>query len=146
MSSTLAKITIALTLLVALFVHHSDAIHCWQCNSASNDFCNQVPSGPVSNGTKIASCLQDLYKECSTEGGLNYTFCRVQEQTIKGEKRVIRGCGYDKADVDCYMTKTPSVSTKVCQCFTDGCNGSNSVTLGLVTIVAALLINRLIAY
>ena len=145
--TTTTKVVIALTLLVALFVHNSDAIYCWQCNSISNQFCDQVPNGPVANVSKIPGCLQDLYKECkSDDERLPYTFCRTQHQTIKGEKRVIRGCGYDKVEVDCYVTKTPSVQTKVCQCFTDGCNSSTSITLGSITILAAFIINRLLLH
>lgn len=135
-----------LTILAAICLPAAFAIKCWKCNSETNNFCEQVPSGPVTNDTSIPSCLADLYVECPNDG-LTY-FCRKQIQTIKDQKRVIRGCGFDKGDLPCYMTKTPQVSTHVCQCFEDGCNGAPSLTasLGLFTTLAALAINRLLIH
>lgn len=147
MSSKLTQVAITLAILAAFAVHQLEAISCWQCNSVNNEFCNQVPSGPVSNASKLPDCLRSLYKPCvSDDERLNYTFCRKQDQVVNGQSRTIRGCGYDKADLDCYMTKTPSVNTRVCQCMTDGCNGSHSVTLGLITILAAFAINRFLLH
>lgn len=134
-----------LTILAAISLPAAYAIKCWQCNSETNKFCEQVPNGPVNNGTDIPSCLADLYKECPTTDGLSY-FCRKQTQVIKDQKRVIRGCGFDKTEQECYQTKTPLVATHVCQCFEDGCNGSQSLTLGLFTIIAAFAFNRLLIH
>jgi len=142
-ASHVAKLALIAAILLGALVHHSEAIFCWQCNSATVEFCKDVPAGAVANVSTLPLCYKEMYKECeSSDDRLPYTFCRTQEQTIQGKKRVIRSCGYDKAAQDCYQTKTPSVATKVCQCFTDGCNSASSLGLGALTALIALAINR----
>lgn len=139
-----SRALLLLTILAAISLPSAFAIKCWKCNSETDKFCEQVPAGPVNNDTDIPSCLSKLYEDCPDDG-LKY-FCRKQTQVIKDQKRVIRGCGFDKSELECYQTKTPLVATHVCQCFEDGCNGSHSLTLGIFTIIAAFLFNRLLLH
>ena len=143
MRSTSLKLSVLMVILFGFACFsYSEAIYCWQCNSIKSQFCADVPPGPITNSSKLESCLQEMYKECPKNGDLPYTFCRKNEQIIQNEKRVIRSCGYDKASTDCYITKTPFVTTRVCQCFEDGCNSASHATISIITLLICWLINR----
>ncbi|UXI15258.1 calmodulin-lysine N-methyltransferase-like [Sarcoptes scabiei] len=114
---------------ISLLLPNVDAIQCWQCNSAIDKFCEDVPSGPMEEPEQLHDCYKKMYKECVAEDEKhNYTFCRKQVQTIDKETRIIRACGFIKASQDCYWTKNPPASTLVCQCEGDGCNRSPRVS------------------
>lgn len=107
------------TIITYLPYNTADAIQCWQCNSMTDKFCEDVPKD-VDN---LHECYSKMYRECIDENNkLNYTFCRKQVQTIEQETRIIRSCGFIRAPQECYWTKNPPTSTLVCQCDGDGCN------------------------
>ncbi|KAH9420520.1 hypothetical protein DERP_000946 [Dermatophagoides pteronyssinus] len=113
-------VTIFLVTIITLLSDNTvNAIQCWQCNSMTDKFCEDVPTD-VNN---LHDCYKKMYRECIDENDkLNYTFCRKQVQTIDEETRIIRSCGFIRSPVDCYWTKSPPTSTLVCQCDGDGCN------------------------
>ena len=47
---------------------------------------------------------------------------------VRGDVRVIRGCGYIKDEKweerDCYTTVLEEYNTEVCSCYDDGCNSA----------------------
>ena len=64
--------------------------------------------------------------------------------SVRGEERVIRGCGYiqykDKPD-NCYSTVLEEYNTYVCTCEGDGCNGSSANGPAAVTLFATLVLS-----
>lgn len=116
-------ILIVIVILISYQIRLIDSIYCWQCNSAKDRFCSDVPSEIPEKKEDLDDCFKKMYRECKSENDkLNYTFCRKQVQTIDEETRIIRACGYVRAPQDCYWTKNPPSSTYVCQCDGDGCN------------------------
>lgn len=139
MSASLLKHWLPLCVFVLFaYVQTANTLHCWQCNTIYDKFCKDVPAGPVKDIDKLETCLKEMYKECKSENGLNYTLCRKQVQTVNNEPRIIRSCGFSKSQHDCYMTKNPPVTTEVCQCEGDGCNGSQRVNLSFVALFSAI--------
>lgn len=144
-SSVMIIGTALFAMTIIAIVPGSSAISCWECNSETNRHCFDVEAGAVENISKIEPCFREMYKECSLADG-QQPFCRTQEQTIQGKKRVIRSCAHERASEDCYATKTPSVHTKVCQCFTDGCNSSGSLFANTIMIVIVTITGMLVVF
>lgn len=138
-------------LLAAMLVPGLYALHCWQCNSEISKHCDDLPVGPVQNVSRLDSCIQEFYKECSSgDERIKYTFCRKQVQTIDGKERIIRSCGFERSPSSCYQTRNPPIQTTVCQCDGDGCNSApaDSMASAMATVAAilgAILSQRVLA-
>lgn len=138
MNSYLVKTIVVILAILLPYLCSTEAIYCWQCNSAVDRFCKDVPSGPMQDPDNLDDCYKKMYKECIADK-INYTFCRKQVQTIDKESRVIRSCGFIPAQQDCYWTRSPPAATLVCQCHDDGCNSALFHTLSPILAIALFL-------
>merc|ERR1712045_365721 len=59
---------------------------------------------------------QKFLAECPADG--KEYFCRKIYQNVRGDERIIRGCGYeaDPKGRDCYTTVLEEYNTEVCAC------------------------------
>lgn len=133
----------ALVILLSDLIPSGSAINCYECNSQFDDLCNTVPAGPPNENDEQ---YRKFYQDCDMKGDhFTYKLCRKQVQTIEGKDRVIRTCGIEKSQKDCYSTANPPVKTYVCQCEEDGCNSAPGALSGerllpiLITFGACLL-------
>ena len=60
---------------------------------------------------------------------------RKQVQNVDGKDRIIRSCGIEDSQKDCYTTLSSQVKTFVCQCKTDGCNHGARVNIDLINFI-----------
>ncbi|KAK0182163.1 hypothetical protein PV327_000326 [Microctonus hyperodae] len=99
----------------------SDAVVCYQCNSAFDPRCGD-PFDPYSLGTVNCSFQQRLEHLNNMEP----TLCRKISQKVYGKERVVRGCGYitDERDNAACVRRvgTHDVMAHYCSCTTDLCN------------------------
>jgi len=104
-------------------------VYCFQCNSGVDPDCVNIHANDTSN-YHYKPCLDnEKYKH---PGGYSLTpFCRKIVQRIyvkENVERVIRKCGWiSHPQLDCYKYRNEDHDETVCQCFTDGCNGSSSL-------------------
>lgn len=109
----------------------SNALKCHQCNQETHTKCGDpfFYEGEVDGDGKPVPRTTEFLLDCPSDGK-NYTLCRKMYQNVRGEERVIRGCGYiekKRGDevVSCYSTVLEEYNTFVCTCKDgDGCNGS----------------------
>merc|ERR1711894_771901 len=68
-------------------------------------------------------------------------FCRKIYQKVRGDVRIIRGCGYipDEKNRTCYTTVLEEYNTEVCSCKTDGCNSASMYQLSAALVSAVSL-------
>merc|ERR1712203_434626 len=74
---------------------------------------------------------------CPADDGKEY-FCRKIYQNVRGDERIIRGCGYeeDPKGRDCYTTVLEEYNTEVCACKEDGCNSATGFSLSAALVSA----------
>merc|ERR1712186_300302 len=127
-------ITSAATIILLLcLVETGSGIKCHICNSYDSYHCGDpfyYPDKP-----KTDKFLQ----ECGTDQ--QYTFCRKIYQKVRGDVRIIRGCGYikDEKNRTCYTTVLEEYNTEVCSCDTDGCNSASMYQLSAALVSAVCL-------
>ena len=51
---------------------------------------------------------------------------------MRGDERIIRGCGVVEYKNECYKTVLEEYNTYVCQCKGDGCNGATTIASSAV--------------
>lgn len=122
--------------LVLCLVDSGSSIKCHQCNSYDDYHCADpfyYPDAP--DKPKTDKFLLD----CPSDDK-DY-FCRKIYQNVRGDVRVIRGCGYIKDDKDreCYTTVLEEYNTEVCSCDTDGCNSASMFQVSAAVMSAVAL-------
>merc|ERR1712241_298066 len=72
---------------------------------------------------------QKFLAECPADG--KEYFCRKIYQNVRGDERIIRGCGYeaDPKGRDCYTTVLEEYNTEVCACCADCCGSGLPASL-----------------
>lgn len=131
-------ITSAATVILLLcLVETGSGLKCHICNSYDNYHCGDpfyYPDHPEKPKTNkfLTDCPQD---------GNDYTFCRKIYQKVRGDVRIIRGCGYieDEKKRDCYTTVLEEYNTEVCSCKEEGCNSASMSQLSAAVVSAVCL-------
>jgi len=130
-------ITSAATIILLLcLVETGSGIKCHICNSYDSYHCGDpfyYPDNPEKPKT------EKFLKECGTDQ--QYTFCRKIYQKVRGDVRIIRGCGYihDEKNRTCYTTVLEEYNTEVCSCHVDGCNSASMYQLSAALMSAVSL-------
>merc|ERR1712137_1270526 len=112
---------LATAFLVLCLVETGSSIKCHQCNSYDSFHCQDPfyyedsPDKP-----KTMEFLQD----CPADTADRTYFCRKIYQNVRGDERVIRGCGYEEDH------------TEVCMCNEDGCNSATGFSLSAALVSA----------
>merc|ERR1712134_190621 len=113
-------ITSAATILLLLcLVETGSGLKCHQCNSYDNYHCGDpfyYPDSPEKPKT------EKFLKDCPDDQ--EYTLCRKIYQKVRGDVRIIRGCGYNP---------------EVCSCKEDGCNSASMYQLSAALMSAVSL-------
>jgi len=111
--------------LVLCLVESGSSIKCHQCNSYGDFHCAD-PFYYPDDETKQPK-TEEFLKDCPDDG--NDYFCRKIYQNVRGDVRIIRGCGYIKEEREeqreCYTTVLEEYNTEVCSCYEDGCNSAS---------------------
>ena len=127
-------------------------LRCYSCVSARSGPCGdqledvqkyrRLPGGGGYEGAEIdymTTCPDAEIHHNKTHSPL----CRTIFQNIRGYLSVVRSCGwevYREKEDNCYKTVSEEYDTKVCQCFTDGCNGSSTVMVSVVLRMVGLAV------
>jgi len=116
----------------------SDGLQCHQCTSATHTKCGDpfFFEGEVDEEGKPVPKTLEFLKDCPTDK--EYTLCRKIYQNVRGEERIIRGCGHIEYKNPCYTNVQEEYNTYICTCKGDGCNGStsNGLATGLIATIA----------
>merc|ERR1712066_924105 len=121
------------------FISPGEALKCHQCTSYTHTMCGD-PFTHEDGQLKT----KEFEKECPADGN-DYTLCRKIYQNVRGDERVIRSCGYEEYEniagekKDCYTTVLEEYNTYVCTCNTDGCNGSTTIQVSMISVLMALV-------
>jgi len=127
-------ITSAATIILLLcLVETGSGIKCHICNSYDSYHCGDPfyyedkPNEPKTN---------KFLEDCGTDQ--DYTFCRKIYQKVRGDVRIIRGCGYikDEKNRTCYTTVLEEYNTEVCSCKEPGCNSASMYQLSAALVSA----------
>jgi len=116
---------------VLAFVHSGEAIKCHQCTSYTDAGCGDPFSG-------------DFSKDCPADG--KEYFCRKIFQNVRSDVQIIRSCGHEKyknlagEEKDEYTTVLEEYNTFVTTCFDDGCNGSPTLKVSMISVLMALVL------
>merc|ERR1711997_1072563 len=87
----------------------------------------------------------EFLKDCPNDGN-EYTLCRKIYQNVRGDERVVRSCGYLEYKTsgdeikDCYTTVLEEYNTYVCTCKEDGCNGSTTIQVSMISVLMAFVL------
>lgn len=125
-----ASILLFLTLIPA-----GTGLKCHQCSSYTDVNCDDpfyfedTPDQPKT---------EEYLKECPSDD--KEYFCRKIYQNVRGDERVIRSCGWEKNEKECYATVLEEYNTYVCQCDTDGCNGASMFSISSMAVASALVL------
>merc|ERR1711973_1006376 len=109
---------IAVVILAAVFAT-GEAIKCHQCTSYISAQCGD-PFHHEDGTVKTEEFLQ----ECPSDK--EYTLCRKIYQNVRGDERIIRGCGHIEYKNPCYTNVQEEYNPYICTCKGDGCNGSTT--------------------
>jgi len=73
-------------------------------------------------------------------------FCRKITQTVRGDTRVIRSCGWiqDEKNRECYTTVLEEYNTLVCACEGKGCNGATGFSVSMFATLSAVVLAYLL--
>ena len=123
------------------FVHSGEAINCYHCTSYTESKCgdpfNFEDNGqPKSGSTFLKACPED---------GKDY-FCRKIYQNVRGEERIIRGCGHEKyfnlvgEEKNEYSSVVQEYKVYVSACFEDRCNGSETIQVSMIFVLMAFVV------
>jgi hypothetical protein len=126
-----------LALAIAAFVPSSvEAVRCYSCNSGGLYDGETCKHGSVAE-KHLVDCEQQSSRE---QLNRTYTMCRIFEQDVEGDYRVVRSCATDgQPDKGCVQrTGTRGIKLSYCECLGDGCNSADRlasapVRLALVT-------------
>jgi len=126
---------LATAFLVLCLVETGSSIKCHQCNSYDSYHCadpfyyEDSPDVPKTN---------EFLKDCPADTADKTYFCRKIYQNVRGDERVIRGCGYeeDAKGRECYTTVLEEYNTEVCACKEDGCNSASGFSLSAALVSA----------
>merc|ERR1719186_82289 len=105
-------------------------LSCHQCSTITSPSCGD----PFPSNIAATPCPTDRV----------YTLCRKIHQEVRDEVDVIRMCGYEEQENECYATNTLSgeYKTLVCQCKEDMCNtavqGMESKVLLMLVVISLL--------
>lgn len=139
-------ITATFAVLVVVSIQTVNAIKCWDCNSMNNPPCGDTFDN-YTVGLVDCDQRQDLVNHLEKQMDIQMekaTICRKTVQTVEGETRVIRGCGWlpndpGLEDRKCFKrTGTANIQVTHCVCEGDGCNSATAAT---TVAAAALLFN-----
>ena len=134
------RISLALISFLA-FVHLGEAINCYHCTSYTESKCGdpfnfEDNDQPKSGNTFLKACPED---------GKDY-FCRKIYQNVRGEERIIRGCGYEKyfnlagEEKNEYSSVVQEYKVYVSTCFEDRCNASQTIQVSMIFVLIAFFL------
>ncbi|XP_058056570.1 uncharacterized protein LOC131207952 [Anopheles bellator] len=143
---------IRLTLIVVIGgASLGHALRCYQCNSNDNSECRAPPkSFNESEYGDNRTVVGRLLKECPRDDEGRDPFCRSMFVLVLGGKnqpdhtRILRECGYVRHHRPCYSVENGGHEEVVCQCPTDGCNGSAQHSASIVALLSAGVVLRLL--
>lgn len=118
-------------------------IECHQCSSHDNKKCGD-PFFFEDNPGEVKT--SQFLKPCPDDTDERTYFCRKIYQNVRGQERVIRGCGWEKHTgnkKDCYSTVLEEYNTFVCKCEEDGCNSASMFSVSSLAVVSTLLLGYL---
>jgi len=124
---------------------------CYQCNSYEDPLCadpfyhDAEYEKPYAERTPKSE--NSFEKECDPDTAEKKHFCRKIVQTVRGDTRVIRSCGWveDEKDRACYTTVLEEYNTEVCSCKEgDLCNGATGFSVSILATVSAVVLAYLI--
>merc|ERR1739838_483091 len=119
---------------VLAFFHSGEAIKCHQCTSYTDAGCGD----PFGLTTEAAACPADTAEKVH--------FCRKIFQNVRSDVQIIRSCGHEKytnlagEPKDEYTTVLEEYNTFVTTCFDDGCNGSPTLKVSMISVLMALVL------
>lgn len=140
----LSSVTLITLLIVCTFIASGEAIKCWECNSKYDSRCGDTFNNFT---TALVDCdmRQDRVEHLDTPEGMEEVpkanICRKSTQTVEGETRVIRGCGWlknfgDLSDRTCFnRAGTKEVQIYHCVCYEDRCNSAESLSVSLFVML-----------
>ncbi|XP_074649143.1 UPAR/Ly6 domain-containing protein crok-like [Tubulanus polymorphus] len=100
-----------LVICAVFVIEEGSALKCYSCNTKLN-----------SNCMEDKTLTDDLIVTCP-----NATSCRKISQTVTGDYRIIRQCGFAAAPIKCTLRAgTARTKVKYCHCQKDLCNASPS--------------------
>ena len=123
------------------FVNLGEAINCYHCTSYTESKCDdpfnfEDNAQPKSGNTFLKACPED---------GKDY-FCRKIYQNVRGEERIIRGCGHEKyfnldgEEKNEYSSVVQEYKVYVSACFEDRCNGSETIQVSMIFVLMAFVL------
>jgi len=126
---------LATAFLVLCLVETGSSIQCHQCNSYDSYHC--ADPFYYEDSPDTPKTLEFL-KDCPADTADKTYFCRKIYQNVRGDVRIIRGCGYeeDPKGRDCYTTVLEEYNTEVCACKEDGCNSATGFSLSAALVSA----------
>ena len=125
--------------LLLTFINTGDSIQCYQCDSHKEPSC----ADPFfDEGEDWRPKDPRFLQYCPEDTAERTYFCRKTTQTVYGEYKVIRSCGWiqDERLRDCYTTVFEAYNTIVCACQEEGCNGATGFTASLFATLSAVLL------
>merc|ERR1712106_531748 len=103
--------------LLAISTHLAESLSCVQCNSVYSPSC-----------LSSEDSMKHLYP-CPSKR--HCTLCRKIDQTVRGNRIVLRKCGWVGTGSHCYRTVSDEFNTKTCHCEEPGCNKGGRVHSGI---------------
>jgi hypothetical protein len=133
-----SKLLIPACLLVILSILPSgSSIECHQCSSYKDVNCGD----PFFFQDKPDQAkTSDYLKPCPADTDDKKYYCRKIFQNVRGDERVIRSCGWEKQEKECYSTVLEEYNTYVCQCGEDGCNSGTMFSVSSLAVFSTLLV------
>jgi len=134
----------AALLLLLCLVDSGEGLDCYVCNSYENALCAD-PFFHDYERTQVKS-ENDFVQSCPADTPDKKYFCRKIYQNVRGDVRVIRGCGWveDSKGRDCYTTVLEEYNTEVCKCTGPKCNTASMSSISVMTILSAVALGYLI--
>merc|ERR1712156_715974 len=124
--------------VVLTVISTGEALKCHQCTSYESAKCGDpfyYDDGQIKTNEFLGECPSD---------GKEYTLCRKIYQNVRGDERVVRSCGWEEYEnsagekKDCYSTVLEEYNTYVCTCADDGCNGSTTIKVSMISVLMAI--------
>ncbi|XP_055548200.1 uncharacterized protein LOC129731866 [Wyeomyia smithii] len=142
------NITSLCVVLLTVCISITHALKCYRCNSFDDPACFDVyfESSGASNDSMVRRPKLDPFLvECGQNETGRVPFCRkITITVLKGEHhRVVRDCGYERSNTDCYKADNEGHLETVCQCWTDGCNSAVRNGHVLVQFVGFIVLLKL---
>merc|ERR1712008_659083 len=138
-----SKLVFPAALLVLLsLIQTGSSLQCHQCNSYTDAHCAD-PFYHLDDADKKPK-TDEFLQDCPNDG--KEYFCRKIYQNVRGDERVIRGCGYEKytnlagEEKPDYKTVLEEYNTYVTTCLTDKCNGSTTIRVSMISVLMAMVL------